>query len=102
MLIKKDLVDSLIGAAEKMKYSHWSNPKFYFILLKTNFLAKPQADGKVPPFTYAYVPWGDLLFAQSAIFLFNPVVWAPIAAIFYSIFSHNLGTVIKIVLNKIK
>jgi hypothetical protein len=39
-----------------------------------------------------------LLLAQSAIFLFKPVVWAPIAVILSSIFYHTLGTVEKIVL----
>jgi hypothetical protein len=74
MFRKKSLVDSLIGAAEKTKNSHLSRPKFYLILLKTNFLASPQNAGNGPPLISAYVPYCDLLLAQSAIFLFKPVV----------------------------
>jgi hypothetical protein len=71
---KKSLVDYLIGAAEKTMISHLSRPKFYLILLKTSFLARPQNGGSYPPLISAYVPWGDLDLAQSAIFLFSPVV----------------------------
>ena len=50
---KKDLVDYLIGAAEKMKSSHSSRPRFYLILLNTNFLAMFQPKGAGPPLTSA-------------------------------------------------
>ena len=49
--MKKARVDSLIGAAEKTNNSHWSSPRFYFILLNTNFFASPHIEGKGPPFT---------------------------------------------------
>lgn len=107
-LIKNDLVDYFIGAAENTIKSHWSKPKFSFILLNISFLATPHITGVYPPLISAYVPkynlslpYGDLDFAQSAIFLLTPVVWAPIAVIFSSIFYQSLGTVIKTVL-KIK
>lgn len=97
---KNKRVLSLIGAAEKMKISHLSNPKFYLILSKTSFLANPQPEGNFPlPFSSAKVPYGALALAQSAIFLFRPVVSAPMAAIFSSIFSHSLGTVTNAVLH---
>ena len=71
---KNNLVDSLMGAAEKMKVSHLSSPRFYFILLKTNFFARLHPLGRGPPFNYAYVPSAALLLAQSAIFRLRPVV----------------------------
>jgi hypothetical protein len=51
--MKNARVDSRIGAAEKTNTSHLSNPKFFFILLKINFLAILQPKGVGQPFTYA-------------------------------------------------
>lgn len=51
--MKNSRVDSLIGAAENTINSHLSNPKFYFILLNTSFLARPHIAGGSPPLIYA-------------------------------------------------
>jgi len=64
-------------------------------LLKTSFLARPQNLGRGAPFISAYVPSAPILLAQSAIFLFRPVVSCPIAVSFSYIFYHTLGTVQK-------
>ena len=90
-----------MGAAEKMHFLHWSNPSPYLTLLNTSFLAKPQNLGKGPPFISAYVPSAPILLAQSAIFLFKPVVSWPRAVSFSSIFYQTLGTVTKKVLNNL-
>lgn len=87
-----------MGAALKANISHWSRPRFYLILLKTSFLARLQPRGNCPPLIYAYVPSGAIALAQSAILRLSPVVCAPMAAIFSSIFSHTRGTAMKSVL----
>jgi hypothetical protein len=46
-----------MGAALNIKILHSSNPKFYLILLKIRFLARPHPNGKDPfPVTYVKVP----------------------------------------------
>jgi len=61
-------------------------------------LARPHIGGVDPPLISAVVPSTALALAQSAIFRFRPVVSAPMAVIFSSIFYQTRGTHKKVVL----
>ncbi len=67
--IKNARVDSFIGAAEKIINSHLSRPRFYLILLNTNFFATLHIAGVYPPLIYAYVPELCLTYLEEILIL---------------------------------
>lgn len=66
-----------MGAAPLINTLTLSIPKAYLILLKTIFSAKDHPFGIDLLLNWELVPIGPILFAQSAIFFFIPVVCDP-------------------------